>query len=90
MRWGEQRAAGGTGDASSSPPQLRSAVAFGERVRELPLHADDLAAVALERALGARGAKKLPFAQKPPEDFLEGFYWERVSSPARGWCGLRG
>jgi hypothetical protein len=69
---------------------LRLAVALGERVRELPLHANDLAAVLIERALGARGAKKLPFAQKPPEDFLEGFYWERVSSPARGWCGLRG
>jgi hypothetical protein len=59
-------------------------------VGELPLHPDDLATVPLERALGARGAKELPLAQKPPEDFLEGFYWERVSSPARGGCGLRG
>jgi hypothetical protein len=63
---------------------------LAERVRELPLNANDLAAVSLEPALGARGTKKLPFTQKPPEVFLEGFYWERVSSPARGRCGLRG
>jgi hypothetical protein len=69
---------------------VRLAVALAERVRELPLHADDLAAVSLERPPGSRGAKKLSLAQKPPEVFLEGFYWERVSLPARGGCGLRG
>jgi hypothetical protein len=47
-------------------------------VRELPLHAHDLASVALEGALGARGAQELPLTQKPPEEILEGFYRERV------------
>jgi hypothetical protein len=54
------------------------AVALGEGVRELPLHAHDLASVALEGALGARGAQELPLTQKPPEEILEGFYRERV------------
>jgi hypothetical protein len=58
-------------------------------VREFPLDADDLAPVALERTLGARGAQELSLTQKPSEEILEGFYRERVP-PARGGCGLRG
>jgi hypothetical protein len=58
-------------------------------VREVPLDAHDLAAVALERPPAAGGAQRLPLTQKPSEEFLEGFYRERVS-PARGGCGLRG
>ena len=56
---------------------LLLAVALCERVRELPLHAHDLAPVPLEGALGAGGAQKLPLTQKPPEEILEGFYRER-------------
>jgi hypothetical protein len=58
-------------------------------VRELPLDAHDLTTVALERAPAAGGTQDFPLTQKPPEQFLEGFYGERVS-PARGGCGLRG
>jgi hypothetical protein len=58
-------------------------------VRQRPLHAHDLAPISLESAVGAGGAQKLPFTQKPSEEILEGFYRERVS-PARGGCGLRG
>jgi hypothetical protein len=64
-------------------------VAVAQRVRELPLHAHDLAPVALERAFRARRAQKLPLTQKPSEMILEGFYRERIT-PARGGCGLRG
>jgi hypothetical protein len=64
-------------------------VALAERVRELPLHAHDLAAVALERPLGAGRPQELSLTQKPSEEILEGFYRERIT-PARGGCGLRG
>jgi hypothetical protein len=64
-------------------------VAADERVGELPLDPHDLAPVPFESSLRARGAQQLPLAQKPPEDFLEGFYWER-GWPARGGCGPRG
>jgi hypothetical protein len=60
-----------------------------ERVAQLPLHADDLAAVALESASGAGRAQDLSLTQKPSEVILEGFHRERIT-PARGGCGLRG
>jgi hypothetical protein len=72
-----------------APRQTLLRVALDERAAELPLHAHDLETIALERALRAGRAQKLPLTQKPPENFLEGFYWERVW-PARGGCGPRG
>jgi hypothetical protein len=45
--------------------------------------------IAVERSFRARRPQKLPLTQKPSEEFLEGFYRERITVPARG-CGLRG
>jgi hypothetical protein len=52
------------------------------------LAGDDLAAVRLEGGRRAGTAQSFPLTQKPSEEFLESFYWERV--PARGGCGRRG
>jgi hypothetical protein len=60
-----------------------------QRVREVPLHANDLPTVALERERRSGRMERFPLTQKPPETNLEGFYRERVS-PARGGCGRRG
>jgi len=46
--------------------------------------------VPAERPFRAGGPQKLPLTQKPSEEFLEGFYRERITVPARGGCGLRG
>ena len=58
-----------------------------QRARELPLHADDLSPVPLELGEGCPDVQFLALMQKPSEEILEGFHWERV--PARG-CGRRG
>jgi hypothetical protein len=60
-----------------------------QRVCELPLRTDDLAAVSLERERRRDEMELFPFTQKPSEMTLEGSYRERVS-PARGGCGRRG
>jgi hypothetical protein len=52
------------------------------------LTGDDLGAIRLERLGRARGPQRLALTQKPSEEFLESFYWERV--PARGDRGRRG
>jgi len=52
------------------------------------LAGDDLVSVHLERRSRAGRAKGLPLTQKPSEEFLESFDWERM--PARGGCGRRG
>jgi hypothetical protein len=52
------------------------------------LEADDLAPVSLELERPALKAEPLALTQKPSEEILEGFHWERV--PARGGCGRRG
>jgi hypothetical protein len=49
---------------------------------------DDLAPVLLERGARTSLPELLALTQKPSEEFLEGFYRERV--PARGGCGRRG
>jgi hypothetical protein len=58
-----------------------------ERVADVLLHADDLAAVPLQLQLGAAPVQALPLHEKPSEEILEGFDGERLS-PARGGCGL--
>jgi hypothetical protein len=59
-----------------------------ERPRELPVHARDLAPVALEPEGRRPGAPQLfPLTQKPSEEILEGFDGGR-RLPARGRCGL--
>jgi hypothetical protein len=68
---------------------LSGRVALDQRVRELPLGAHDLAAVALEGERRSGLPQLFPLTQKPSEVILEGFYRERVS-PARGGCGRRG
>ncbi len=60
-----------------------------QRVADLLLDAHDLAPVALEGERVLTASERFPFMQKPSEEILEGFYWERVP-PARGGCGLRG
>jgi hypothetical protein len=52
------------------------------------LAGDDLGSIRLERGRRPARAKRLTLTQKPSEEFLESFYWERV--PARGGCGRRG
>jgi len=46
--------------------------------------------IPVERPFRAGGPQNLPFTQKPSEEFLEDFYRERMTVPARGGCGLRG
>jgi hypothetical protein len=58
-----------------------------EGAGELPLEANDLAAVALEQETVAGAVQMLPLEKKPSEEILEGFDGERLS-PARGRCGL--
>ena len=59
-----------------------------QRVRELPLDADDLLSVLLQSHGRAAATKALALMQKPPKNILEGLYWERV--PTRGRGGRRG
>ena len=57
-------------------------------LRELVLAGHDLGSVRFEGGGRAGATQGLPLTQKPSEEFLESFYWERV--PARGGCGRRG
>jgi hypothetical protein len=74
--------------AGLARPRLSRGVLGDQRVADLLLDTHDLATVALERERVLPGSEPFPFMQKPSEEILEGFHWERVP-PARGGCGLR-
>jgi hypothetical protein len=62
-------------------------VALDQGAGELPLHPDDLDAVALELgSVDSPSSKLLALSDQPSEDVLEGFDWER-RLPVDGFDG---